>query len=123
MSITTPQLRRALQELVILSESKDVTIPAGGSKNLPTDKGVEIGGYKFKTVSFWGDWTGLKYYIEVSDDRTFTDYPSLYDGTLTANVLESPTFEADFKYARVKVENPNGVDHTVKVLRIKGRRL
>jgi len=115
--------REELRELKVLAEVKDVTIPAGGSKNLPTDEGVEIEGYKFKTISFWGDYTGLKYYVQVSDDKTFTDYPDMYDGTLTANKLESPTFEADFKYVRVKVENPDAVDHLIKFLRIKGRRL
>jgi hypothetical protein len=112
-----------LRELRILADVTDATIPAGGSVNLPTDEGVDIQEFKFKTISLWSDWTGLKYYIEVSDDLTFVDYPSLYDGSLTASILENPTFEADFKYLRMKVENPDTLNHTIKVLRIKGRRL
>jgi len=116
-------LELTLQALTVLAEAKDVVIPAGGAKNLPKDEGVRIDGHKLKTISFWGDWTGLKYFVQASDDGTFTDYPSLYDGTLTANVLESPTFEADFGYVRVRVENPDTVDHMIRVFRVKGRKL
>jgi len=107
--------------LVTLSEQKDVTVPAGGSVYLPSESGVDISKYRYKTISFYGDYTGLTYSVEVSDDGSFTDYPALYEGTLDADTLESPTFEADFKYVRVKVENPDTEDHLIKTFRVKGR--
>jgi len=105
---------------IILYEAKEITIPAGTSVTLPPD-GVKISQFRYKTISFYGDYTGLKYAIEVSDDGTFTDYPPLYEGTIDADVLECPTFEADFIFLRIKFENPDTADHTIKTLRVKGR--
>jgi len=107
--------------LVILSEQKNAIVPAGSSIYLPSESGIDISKYRYKTISFYGDYTGLTYSVEVSDDGSFTDYPPLYEGTLDADTLESPTFEADFKYVRVKIENPDTSDHTIKTFRVKGR--
>jgi len=113
-------------KLEVLSEKSDVTVPAGESVYLPSENGVDISGYKFKTISFYADYA-LNYVVEVSDDGTFTDYPQYYPSSgsesLTANQLETLSFEEDFKYVRVKVSNPDTSDHSVKKFRIKGRRL
>jgi len=120
------RIAEQLRKLEILSEKSSVTVPAGGTVYLPDSSGVDISEYKFKTISFYGDYA-LNYVVEVSDDGTFTDYPSYYPKTgtksLTANQLENLSFEEDFKYVRVKVTNPDTSDHTINKFRVKGRRL
>jgi len=111
-----------LYSVEILEEAKNRIVPAGSSIYLPSSSGVDISTYRFKTITLVGDYTGLKYYIEVTDDGSFNDYPALYEGTLTANKLEAPTFEVDFLKVRVKIENPDTVDHSISVIRVKGRR-
>jgi len=124
LGLTTPQLektlREQLQKLSILSESKNVTVSAGTSVNLPDDKGVDISGHKFKTSSIKGDYA-MSVVIQVSDDRTTWD--DYYSFTLTANQLSNHSWEEDHFYARLRVTNPDTVGHTINYARIKGRKL
>jgi len=114
------KLREELQKLVMLGESKDVTVPAGGSVNLPADEGVDISGYKFKTSSIKGDYA-MSVVIQVSDDRAVWD--DYYSFTLTAGELSNHSWEEDHFYCRLRVSNPDTVDHKINYARIKGRRL
>jgi len=124
LALSPSEFRRSIQEelrqLIILAESKNVTISAGETKNLPADDGVDISGYKFKTSSIKGDYA-MSIVIQVSDDRkVWDDYHSF---TLTANKLSNHSWEEDHFYVRLRVTNPDTVDHTVNYARIKGRRL
>lgn len=120
------KLAEELRKLEILAEKESVTVPAGQSVYLPDEGGVDVSEYKFKTISFYADYA-LNFIVEVSDDGTFTDYPQYYPSSgsesLTANQLETLSFEEDFKYVRVKVSNPDTSDHIINQFRIKGRRL
>jgi len=113
-------------KLEVLSEKSDVTVAAGESVYLPSENGVDISGYKFKTISFYADYA-LNYVVEVSDDGTFTDYPQYYpeagSNSIVANRLTTISFEEDYKYLRVKISNPDTSDHTVKRFVVKGRRM
>ncbi|MEM2179073.1 MAG: hypothetical protein QW272_09675 [Candidatus Methanomethylicaceae archaeon] len=105
--------------LKILSENKDIDIGGGVAINLPSDSGVPIFLYKFKTISMKGDYA-FDVKVQVSDDGiTWDDY---YSTSLTANTLCSYSFEEDFFYIRVNVRNPDTVSHRLFYIRIKGRR-
>jgi len=114
-------LREELQKLELLAESKNVSIGAGVTINLPSDDGTSIENHKFKTLTTLADYA-LEVKIQVSDDdgASWQDY---YSDTLVANTLWVRSFEEDFFKVRVNLRNPDTVGHTITFCRLKGRKL
>jgi len=111
-------LREEARKFTILAEIKDYVIPAGQTRYLPDEGGVDVSGYSKKTISFLFD-TELEYVVEISDDRVN------WIGMHPVEKRESahPWFEADVFYTRLRIHNPLTTDQRVIYCSIKGRRL
>jgi len=106
------------QKLDVLSLIADYAIPAGETRYLPDDSGVEVRIYSKKTISFMFD-ASLDYAVEVSDDKV--NWSEIYSA---AGVTSGhPWFEADVLYVRLKVHNPLATGQKVIICTFKGRRL
>jgi len=118
-----PQSMTVPKQVFILSEGSNVNVSAGATVYLPDSSGIPISQYRFKTISLKGDYA-LNVRVEVSDDGSTWDtyYPTATDWeALTANKLKTMSFEDDYLYVRIAVNNPDSFDHTISYYRIKGR--
>ena len=115
-------LRQELQELDILEEASNIPINANAT-NVEVIPETSIEAYKYKTVSIRADYA-LTFKLYAYDDPNEFDTADLYyTANLTANRTSTYSFEEDFRLAKVLVDNPNTVGHTVTRCRVKGRRL
>ena len=116
-------LREELQKLTILAEVSDVSVGAGASDvEVISETSIETN--KFKTFDIKADYAlDLKIYC-YDDPADFDAADPYYTATLTANRTSPYSWEEDFRYCRVLVDNPDGVaGHTVTRSRLKGRKL
>ena len=115
------KLVELLQKLFVLKEVSNVVAAAGADTTVISETSIED--YKYKTITIKADYAlEVKVYCYDSSSEYDANDP-YYSTTLTANKTKVISFEEDFKYCRIVVNNPDSSSHTVTFARLKGRRL
>jgi len=141
-SIDYSKIAEILEQLDILYMGNNISIPPNGEITLPSDKGIEVSKYRTKTINLVVDYP-LEYWIEISEDGTnwfkyinFSTenniFTSVFTGNpftgevkfiLLTNVVNVITVRDDCKYIRIRIKNPEYIEHKIIQCVIKGKRI
>ena len=116
-NITKNVKEEIFEKLDLLLDVKDVEINANSYYET---KSIDISKYKFKTISVKCDYN-MKFIVLVSDDGN--EFDEYYSTTTEANRLVSISFEEDYYYLKLRIENTNSNPHKIIYMRVKGRRI
>ena len=117
--IISPVSINDLKALVVIAEKVNMPVPALTTVEAIPESSIES--YKFKTVSIKCDYALVVRIYAYDDPSEFDEDDPYLEDTLTSNRSSHYSFEEDFKYIRIRVENQDSVAHNIIYCRVKGR--